>query len=122
MPVWIYFSVLKIPAYMFFTTLYLRRCRPGSAADNAGKNNNNVSLVCRYDDTDETWYEFSIANNGLYWIYAYDDGYNLIANGGSNLIRPVEIPTSILQAVSGMCCLCSSMDRKFVPFKIRPIG
>ena len=56
-------------------------------ADNAGKNNNNVSLVCRYDDTDETWYEFSIANNGLYWIYAYDDGYNLIANGGSNLIK-----------------------------------
>ena len=56
-------------------------------ASNAGKNNNNVSLVCRYDENAETWYEFSIANNGLYWIYAYDGGYNEIANGGSNLIK-----------------------------------
>jgi len=56
-------------------------------ADNAGKNNNNVSLVCRYDETAETWYEFSIANNGLYWIYAYDGGYNEVYSGGSNLIK-----------------------------------
>ena len=56
-------------------------------ASNAGKNNNNVSLVCRYDEAQDTWYEFSIANNGLYWIYAYDGGYNQIANGGSNLIK-----------------------------------
>jgi hypothetical protein len=35
---------------------------------NRGVNNNNVSLVCRY--TDSGWYEFNIANNGLYWIYA----------------------------------------------------
>jgi len=56
-------------------------------ADNRGKNNNNVSLVCRYNDADSTWYEFSVANNGLYWIYAYDGGYNQIANGGSNLIK-----------------------------------
>ena len=56
-------------------------------ASNAGKNNNNVSLVCRYDENAETWYEFSIANNGLYWVYAYDGGYNEIANGGSNLIK-----------------------------------
>jgi S1-C subfamily serine protease len=56
-------------------------------ASNAGKNNNNVSLVCRYDENADTWYEFSIANNGLYWIYAYDGGYNQLTNGGSNLIK-----------------------------------
>jgi len=61
-------------------------------ADNRGKNNNNVSLLCRYDK-DEGWYEFNIANNGLYWIYAYDatglvkKGYNQIANGGSTAIK-----------------------------------
>lgn len=56
-------------------------------ADNRGKNNNNVSLICRYSE--EGWYEFNIANNGLYWIYAYisGEGYQRIANGGSNLIN-----------------------------------
>ncbi len=56
-------------------------------AENLGRNNNNVSLVCRYDDSRQTWYEFSIANNGLYWIYAYNGDYQIIANGGSNNIR-----------------------------------
>lgn len=56
-------------------------------AENLGRNNNNVSLVCRYDEDRQTWYEFSIANNGLYWIYAYNGDYQVIANGGSNNIR-----------------------------------
>ncbi len=56
-------------------------------AENLGRNNNNISLVCRYDENRETWYEFSIANSGLYDIYAYDGGYNTIFSGGSNLIK-----------------------------------
>lgn len=58
---------------------------------NRGVNNNNVSLICRY--TDSGWYEFNIANNGLYWIYAAqvnsnnEVGYGLIYNGGSNKIK-----------------------------------
>jgi serine protease Do len=60
-------------------------------ADNRGKNNNNVTLFCR--QSSEGWYEFSIANNGLYWIYAYDatgaisKGWNVIFNGGSTAIK-----------------------------------
>lgn len=55
---------------------------------NRGKNNNNVSLICRYDADKSTWYEFNIANNGLYWIFAHDsDGYQLVINGGSNAIK-----------------------------------
>lgn len=58
---------------------------------NRGVNNNNVSLICRHTDTG--WYEFNIANNGLYWIYATQvDGsgkvsYYSIYNGGSNAIK-----------------------------------
>jgi len=58
---------------------------------NRGVNNNNVSLICRY--TDGGWYEFNIANNGLYTILAASvnaDGkalYNLIFNGGSTAIK-----------------------------------
>src|SRR5215211_7404283 len=61
-------------------------------ADNRGKNNNNISLICRYDE-EVGWYEFNIANNGLYDIlYAevLDSGkirWNRIANGGSNAIN-----------------------------------
>jgi len=62
--------------------------RVDALAENRGKNNNNVSLICR--GSDEGWYEFSIANNGLWWIYAYDgsdNSYTQLANGGSNAIR-----------------------------------
>lgn len=57
-------------------------------ADNRGKNTNNISLICRYSD--EGWYEFNIANSGLYWIYAYiiaDGKYYAIYNGGSTEIK-----------------------------------
>ncbi len=37
-----------------------------ATASNRGVNDNNISLICRY--TDRGWYEFNIANSGLYWI------------------------------------------------------
>jgi S1-C subfamily serine protease len=55
-------------------------------ADNRGRNNNNVSLVCRYSK--DGWYEFNIANSGIYDIYYVADGnYYPIKNGGSTLIK-----------------------------------
>jgi hypothetical protein len=61
-------------------------------ADNRGRNNNFVSLICRYDSK-VGWYEFNIENNGLYSILFAEvtsSGqirYNLVANGGSNAIK-----------------------------------
>jgi len=52
--------------------------------DNRGKSNNNVTLFCR--QSSEGWYEFNIANNGSYWIYAYDaadEKYNTLFNADS---------------------------------------
>jgi len=60
-------------------------------AENFGVNNNSVSLICRYSD--QGWYEFNIANNGLYsilyaeWKPSKQVVYHLIADGGSNKIR-----------------------------------
>jgi hypothetical protein len=61
--------------------------------ENQGTNNNNISLICRYSP-DAGWYEFNIANNGLYWILFAkvrpEDGfvsYTLISEGGSNKIK-----------------------------------
>jgi hypothetical protein len=61
------------------------------SADNRGKNNNNISLICRYSDAG--WYEFNVLSSGLWNIQAFDatgavhKGYNLINSGGSNAIR-----------------------------------
>jgi hypothetical protein len=74
--------------YVFYAPYLYTDVVLEAKADNAGKNNNNVSLVCRYNEADRTWYEFNIANNGLYWILAFFDGtYKEIYSGGSNLIK-----------------------------------
>lgn len=55
---------------------------------NLGENSNNVSLICRQND--RGWYEFNIANSGLYWIYRYeaDSGdFVQLYNGGSEAIK-----------------------------------
>lgn len=57
--------------------------------ENRGVNSNNVNIICRLSD--EGWYEISLANNGLYNLWAYDgakNSYNRIADGGSTKIKP----------------------------------
>lgn len=58
--------------------------------NNRGTNNNNISLICRKSDAG--WFEFDIANNGLYEIYygkIVDNSveFTLIAEGGSTRIK-----------------------------------
>lgn len=73
-------------SYFFYEPWSYANVRMDVRTENRGKNNNNVSLICRASD--EGWYEFSIANNGLWWIYAYDyEQYTQIANGGSNMVN-----------------------------------
>jgi len=57
-------------------------------ADNQGKNSNNVTLICRYNADDNSWYEFNVSNGGEYWIYAHVDGdFHTVADGGSNAVK-----------------------------------
>ena len=62
------------------------------SATNRGTNDNNISLICRYSP-DQGWYEFNIANNGLYKIYYAKIKssnivvYGLLADGGYNKIK-----------------------------------
>ncbi len=74
--------------YYVYDPYFYTDVRLDASTENRGKNNNNVSLLCRA--TDEGWYEFSVANNGLWWIYAYDgaaDEYTTLANGGSMAVN-----------------------------------
>jgi hypothetical protein len=78
--------------YLFYGAFNYEDVQIETKADNRGKNNNSVSLICRYDP-DKGWYEFNIANNGLYNILFAEKlssgkiRYNRVANGGSNDIK-----------------------------------
>ena len=56
-------------------------------AENRGRNNNNVSLVCRMNDDGSQWYEFSVESGGVWYLYAVDGKYNIIDNGGTNALK-----------------------------------
>jgi len=56
-------------------------------AENRGRNNNNVSLVCRFDSDAGEWYEFSVESGGLWYLYAFQDGYNIIDSGGTKALK-----------------------------------
>lgn len=78
--------------YLFYEGFSYTDVKVDVRADNRGKNSNSISLICRYDPK-VGWYEFNIANSGLYDIlYAEvtpsgSIAYNRITNGGSNDIK-----------------------------------
>ena len=81
----------QLYSYLIYEDQTYDDVRVEVSADNRGKNNNNISLVCRYSD--EGWYEFSVMSSGLFQIWAYDatgavhKGYNLVNSGGTNAIK-----------------------------------
>jgi hypothetical protein len=78
--------------YLFYGAFNYEDVKLEARADNRGRNNNSVSLICRYDP-EVGWYEFNIANSGVYEIIfarVLDSGkieWNRVANGGSNAIK-----------------------------------
>ena len=79
-------------AYAMYDAQEYDDVRLDVSAENRGNNDNNISLICRYSP-DQGWYEFNIANNGLYNIYyaqVEPDNtviYSKIADGGYNKIK-----------------------------------
>lgn len=56
-------------------------------ARNLGRNNNNISLVCRMHDEASKWYEFSVTNSGLWTLFAFDQIYHILGRGGIDFLR-----------------------------------
>jgi len=85
------FNAMNLWVYVTYDSFDYDNVRLDARVTNRGVNTNNVALICRY--TEAGWYEFSIANNGLYWIYAasVDSAgkveYGLVYNGGSDKIK-----------------------------------
>lgn len=55
-------------------------------AQNLGRNNNNISLICRMHDEGRKWYEFSVTSSGLWTLFAFDQIYHILGSGGTNLL------------------------------------
>lgn len=79
--------------YEYYTPKTYTDTKLEMVADNRGNNDNNISLFCRYSET-EGWYEFNVYNSGLYDIlYGKWDSnkttasYATIADGGSTKIK-----------------------------------
>lgn len=85
-------QALDTYVYYMYEAFTYRDVRVDIRAENRGKNNNNVSLVCRASD-DEGWYEFSTEGGGLWYLYAVVPGsdgklrYNTIDSGGVLSLR-----------------------------------
>ncbi len=94
-------------AYATYDPFEYENVRVEAQAENLGTNNNNVSLICRYSE--QGWYEFNVANNGLYWIYYASvraDGYvsyKLLEEGGSNSIVQGNTPGRNLNTYAITC-------------------
>jgi len=78
-------------AYYIYEDFEYRDVRLDIRAENRGKNNNNVSLVCRYSD--EGWYEFSTEGGGVWYLLAGTTGsdgkvrYDTIVDGGALALK-----------------------------------
>lgn len=74
-------------AYYTYDSYTYTDVRLDARAENLGSNNNNVSFICRANE--RGWYEFNVANNGLYNIYRYEDStgdfHELYSGGVQNL-------------------------------------
>ncbi len=84
-----YLDGKDIYAYLAYTPYYYSDVKLTAVVENRGYNNNNVSLICRYDP-DKGWYEFNIANSGLYDLLFFDireNTYQFLADGGSTAIH-----------------------------------
>lgn len=79
-------------AYALYDPFEYENVRVDVRTENQGVNDISVSLICHYSN-ENGWYEFTIANNGLYDIsYAKPNSngliaYRKIADGGSNKIK-----------------------------------
>ncbi len=77
----------ELYAYYVYEDQTYDNVRVDMRFENRGVNSQNVSLLCRLSD--EGWYEFSVANSGLWYLYAHTpkDGYVTLKNGGSKAVN-----------------------------------
>jgi hypothetical protein len=76
--------------YYYYTPVTYQDVRLDLTYTNLAHNSNNINLICRKSSSG--WYEFTVQNDGLWQIWAYDiitgQEYVMLADGGSTAIHP----------------------------------
>lgn len=76
----------QIYAYYFYKAYTYTAVHLKMQVVNRGKNSNNISLIC--NKTESEWYEFSVGNDGLwYLLYQHNGNYFSVQDGGTNAVR-----------------------------------
>jgi hypothetical protein len=79
----------KLYVYYYYTPVTYQDVRLDLTYTNLAHNSNNINLICRKSSSG--WYEFTVQNDGLWQIWAYDiitgQDYVMLADGGSTAIR-----------------------------------
>jgi hypothetical protein len=76
--------------YYYYSPFTYQDVRIDLTYTNLAHNSNNINLICRKSSSG--WYEFTVQNDGLWQIWAYDiitgKDYVMLADGGSTAIHP----------------------------------
>jgi hypothetical protein len=76
--------------YYYYSPVTYQDVRIDLTYTNLAHNSNNINLICRKSSSG--WYEFTVQNDGLWQIWAYDiitgQDYVMLADGGSTAILP----------------------------------
>jgi hypothetical protein len=72
-------------AYYLYPDMMYENVRLDINYENRGVNSQQVSLICQYSD--DGWYELSVMNDGRWFLYAFSNGYQTMANGASTFVK-----------------------------------
>ena len=75
----------QLYAYYLYEGASYENVRLDINFENRGVNSMQVSLICQMGD--EGWYEWAVQSDGLWRLYAVQDGYNQMAGGGSKFVN-----------------------------------
>lgn len=103
----------ELYAYYLYLDAYYENVRLDINFENRGVNSQQVSLICQMSD--EGWYELGVQSDGLWFLFAVQDGYNQIAKGGSKYVK-------IGKEVNEYTLICEGNKISFFINGVEPTG
>jgi hypothetical protein len=113
-------GISDLYAYFFYDPYNYDNVRIDMEVENLGVNSQNISLICRADN--DQWYEFSVGSDGMWYLYAYDNGnYDTLAMAGAGNLRQGHATNDY-----GMSCIgdeihmyVNGQELLYSPFKVK---
>jgi hypothetical protein len=103
----------QLYAYYLYEGASYENVRLDINFENRGVNSMQVSLICQMGD--EGWYEWAVQSDGLWRLYAVQDGYNQMAGGGSKFVN-------MGKEVNEYTLICEGNELSFFINGVEPTG